>query len=447
MKNTVDLLNGNINQTLRQFSIPLIFSFILNILYSWVDKIFVSKIGGKNLAAVGVSEQLLLLIFTLGIGFAIGSGVVVARKIGEGNHKEANQIATMSIVIMFFYSLFVSISFYIGLPYILDLMGYKGELKSHILTYMSAVILGFPFNFLTFQINAMVRSIGNTTYPMMILVITVILNGIFTPLLIFGIGPFPELGLYGAGLSTAIAQLIGCIISITAMVKNYTPIEFRLSDFKIQKDIISIIFKKGIPSTFQYLSLSSNRIFIFSLANQYGAEVVASYTLGLSFDLFVFMPVFATGIGIEIITGQNLGANKPERVIKYFYSAIKQLGLIMIIMGFVAYNYGHFFASLFSKNLIVIENTTKYLQTTSFSYLFFAIGIITTRVFSGAGDTIRSLIVVAIFIYLVQIPLASLFTLYFDLGPKGLWLSISISLFAFALIGIFNFYRGGWKKM
>lgn len=446
MKNTVDLLNGNINKTLRQFSIPLIFSFILNILYSWVDKIFVSQIEGKNLAAVGVSEQLLLLIFTLGIGFAIGSGVVVARKIGEGNHKEANQIATMSIVIMFFYSLFVSITFYLTLPYILDMMGYKGELKSNIITYMSAIILGFPFNFLTFQINAMVRSIGNTTYPMMILVITVILNGIFTPLLIFGVGPFPELGLYGAGLSTSIAQLIGCIISITAMVKNYTPIEFILSDFKIKKDIISIIFKKGIPSTFQYLSLSSNRIFIFGLANNYGADVVESYTLGLSFDLFVFMPVFATGIGIEIITGQNLGAKKPERVIKYFYSAIKQLGVIMIFMGFVAYNFGHFFASLFTNDIAVIENTTKYLQTTSFSYLFFAIGIITTRVFSGAGDTMKSLMVVAIFIYLVQIPLASLFTLYLDMGPKGLWLSISISLFAFAMIGILNFYRGGWKK-
>ncbi|MFY8160544.1 MAG: MATE family efflux transporter [Candidatus Kapaibacteriota bacterium] len=446
MKNTVDLLNGDIDKTLRQFSIPLIFSFILNILYSWVDKYFVSKLGDNDLAAVGVSEQLLLLIFTLGIGFAIGSGVVVARRIGEAKYEEANSIATMSIVIMFFYSLFVSISFYLALPYILDMMGYKANLKANIMIYMSAVILGFPFNFLTFQINAMVRSIGNTTYPMMILVITVVLNAIFTPILIFGWGIIPAMGLYGAGLGTAIAQLIGCIISIWAMVNNYTPIVFKIKDFRLDKDAIWLIFSKGIPSTFQYLSLSSNRLIIFALANNFGPKVVASYTLGLSFDLFVFMPVFATGIGLEIITGQNLGAKNPDRVLKYFYSAVKQLGTIMLVMGFVAYNFGHYFATMFTNDQEVIIHTTNYLQTTSFTYLFFAIGILTTRVFSGAGDTMRSLAVVSIFIYLIQIPLSYLLSIYFNLGPKGLWLSISISLFFFAILGTFNFYARGWLK-
>lgn len=446
MKNTVDLLNGDIDKTLRQFSIPLIFSFILNILYSWVDKFFVSRLGESDLAAVGVSEQLLLLIFTLGIGFAIGSGVVVARRIGESRHSEANSIATMSIVIMFFYSLFVSISFYLSLPYILDIMGYKSDLKANIMIFMSAVIIGFPFNFLTFQINAMVRSIGNTTYPMVILILTVLLNAVFTPILIFGWGFIPPMGLFGAGLGTSLAQFIGCVISLVAMIKNYTPIEFRIQDFKIQKDVIRLIFSKGIPSTFQYLSLSSNRLFIFHLANKFGTNVVASYALGLSFDLFVFMPVFATGIGIEIITGQNLGAKNPDRVLKYFYSAVKQLGIIMLIMGFVAYNFGHYFATLFTNEQEVIKHTTNYLQTTSFTYLFFAVGILTTRVFSGAGDTMRSLLVVSIFIYLIQIPLASLLTIYFKLGPNGLWLSISISLIFFAILGTFNFFARGWLK-
>jgi len=447
MKNTVDLLNGDIDKTLRQFSAPLIFSFVFNILYSWVDKYFVSKLGDEGLGAVGVSEQLLLLIFTLGIGFAIGSGVVVARRIGEGRNKEANNIATMSIIIMFFYSIFISISFYFTLPYLLDFMGYSGSLKANILIYMSAIIFGFPFNFLTFQINAMVRSIGNTTYPMMILLLTVFLNALFTPMLIFGWGFIPALGLYGGGLSTSIAQFIGCVISITALIKNYTPIEFNYSGLTFDKNAIKLIFSKGIASTFQYLSLSSNRLIIFALANTFGANIVASYTLGLSVDLFVFMPVFATGIGIEIITGQNIGAKKYDRIFLYFNSAVKQLGILMLVMGFVSYNYGGYFASLFTNNQEVIKNTSLYLQTTSFSYLFFAVGILTTRVFSGAGDTMRSLSIVSIFIYLIQIPLSYLLSIYFNLGPKGIWISISVSLLCFAILGISQFYKKDWLKI
>jgi len=353
----------------------------------------------------------------------------------------------MSIIIMFFYSIFISISFYFTLPYLLDFMGYSGSLKANILIYMSAIIFGFPFNFLTFQINAMVRSIGNTTYPMMILLLTVFLNALFTPMLIFGWGFIPALGLYGGGLSTSIAQFIGCVISITALIKNYTPIEFNYSGLTFDKNAIKLIFSKGIASTFQYLSLSSNRLIIFALANTFGANIVASYTLGLSVDLFVFMPVFATGIGIEIITGQNIGAKKYDRIFLYFNSAVKQLGILMLVMGFVSYNYGGYFASLFTNNQEVIKNTSLYLQTTSFSYLFFAVGILTTRVFSGAGDTMRSLSIVSIFIYLIQIPLSYLLSIYFNLGPKGIWISISVSLLCFAILGISQFYKKDWLKI
>lgn len=441
MKKNVDLLNGPIDSSLRNFSLPLVASFMLSMLYSWIDKWFVSRLGDVEIAAVGLSEQFILFIFTIGVGFAVGSGVVVSRRIGEANYEDASKVASLAIVIMFFFSTLLSIIFYFLMPYILTSMGYQNEIRTEALKYLNILLIGFPFNFLTFQINAMVRSAGNTVYPMTILIITVILNAIFAPIFIFGFGIIPQMGIWGAGLATALAQMIGCLMSLNYMMKGRTIIKFKPRDIRFDKEIIKTIIKKGIPSTFQYLSSSLNRIFLFTLANKFGTTVVTAYTLGLSVDLFVYMPVFGVGIAMEIITGQNIGAKKEERIELYFRSAMKQIFVLMLCFTFVSYFFGAYFAKIFTKDQLIIEHVSEYLKITSLTYFCFAVGIITTRIISGAGDTLRSFAITSGILFLFQIAITYSLSFYFELGARGIWIGIALSILLFALVSFFN-YRG-----
>lgn len=443
----VDVLSGDVDSSLRKLAAPLALAFVLNILNGWVDKIYVSRLGDIELASMGVSEQIRLLIFTLGIGFAIGTGVVVARRIGEGKQDEANNVATQALATMFVYAIFICIVCFIFLDDLLALLGYTGELKGYSYVYLQAILIGAPFNFLIFQSNAIVRSTGNTVFPMYMIGLTIIINAILSPFLIFDIILDEGLGVFGAGLATAISQFLGFLITLFIMQKGYTPVTLQLKGFRPDFKVILTIVKRGIPSTLQYLSLSFNRMGMFALANTFGVKVVAAYTLGLSFDLFVFMPIFGTAVAVEIISGQNRGAGNIPRIFEYFYSAIRQISFFVIPFMVIAFFGGETFASWFSDDIEIIQETGRFLSITSLSYMFFAVGVMCTRVISGAGDTTRSFFIYSGVLFVVQLPLAWILAKYLGMAQDGLYYGVFISYLFFMFLGLYHVYRRKWMQI
>ena len=444
---TSPLLTGPIDSSLRRFAVPLAASFLINMLYSWVDTWYVSRLGPEAVAAIGISEQLLFFIFTIGSGFAIGTGVIVARRIGEDNFKQAELVAGQSIVGMFVFSLGLTLFLYWGIAPILTVMGVAGKVRGLADIYLSNVVIGIVGNFLMFQMNSIVRSAGNSLFPMTMLITSAILNAIIAPFLIFGIWIFPELGMAGAGLSTAIAQLTTAMITFLILANKGVSIRpiFIVRDMK--PELFLNIVKVGFPATIQLLSVSVNRLILFALANSFGTAVVATYTLGLKIDLFVFMSIFATGTAIEVATGQNLGAGKIDRVYKYYYSGIKQMAVLMAIFGILVFFFGEYFAEIFTRDQEIISKTEKYIRITAFSYIPFAIGIISTRAMNGAGDTKRSLIIVFGILFLVQLPIAFLLTKSGLAGEEGIWYAILISQICFSGIGLLQIRLGKWLNV
>lgn len=443
----VDLLEGEINSTFRSLSLPLAFSFLLYQINGLIDKLWISFLGDKEVGAMGVSDQLRLMVFTLGIGFAIGTGVVVARRIGEGKKSEANHTATQALALMFFYAIFISFLFYMNMRNLLDLFGFTGEIQDLSVEYLSGIIWGIPFNFLIFQTNAIVRSTGNTRYPMWIISTTIVLNAILSPLLIFDFIVPNGLGIFGAGLATALAQILGFLLTMTLISKGRTPIKLNFKKFKADFEIIKKIIYRGIPSTLQYLSLFFNRMGMFVVANSISEDVVIAFTLGLSFDLFVFMPIFGSGVALEIISGQNRGAGKVDRIFDYFYAGLKQLALLLIPFIITANLFGVEFAEIFSDNSSIISQTADYIAITSLSYLFFAIGVFCTRVISGAGDTWLSFGIYSSVLFVVQLPLSYILVSYFDMGFSGIYWGVFTSYIIFAIIGLSLLYSKYWLRI
>jgi putative MATE family efflux protein len=446
-KRRVDFINDPIGPSLRRFAVPLAFSFIVNMVYSLIDRFYVSRLGDAAIAAIGSSDQIVFLLFTLVSGFAVGSGIIVARRFGEGDRVGASRTGTQALVGMAITSASVTAVMYLLLPVIPLIMQMDAEVETLSVEYLSMLLIGFTFNLMNFQMFSIVRSTGNAVFPMTVLIITVILNAIIAPFLIFGIGPFPELGMRGAGLATAISQMSGTGIALTALIRGSTNIHLDFTQFRLDGALLRRVAKQGFPASLQMLSVSLNRAAIFAIVAGFGTHVTAAYTLGLNIDMMVYMSVFAMGIAVETATGQNLGAEQPERVRAIHRSAVRQIGLLMLILAVAVWAFGTEFVELYSRNPATVTEATLYLSFTVIGYVFFSTGLLTVRVLSGAGAAMLAMSITAGSLLGIQLPLAFVLGYYTSLGPIGVWVAVLFGYVAFTIIALLIFRSNRWKTV
>ncbi|NQW29406.1 MAG: MATE family efflux transporter [Ignavibacteria bacterium] len=441
----VNLLADPIDTSLRMFAIPLTFSFLVQFIYSLIDRFYVSRLGVEAIAAIGASDQIAFLVFTLASGFGVGTGILVARRVGEGNYEDAGLVATQAIAAMIVIGLIFTGMLYVAVPYIPALFNLEPQVAQYSKDYMGMLFLGVVGNLLTFQISAIIRSTGNSVFPMVILIMTTIVNAVLAPLLIFGMGPFPEMGMMGAGLATATAQISGAGISLWALITGKANIVPSFKGFKVDFDIIRRIAKQGLPASLQMVSVSLNRVFLFKIVGTYGTAVVAGYTLGLYADMIVFMFVFAMGMAVEVATGQNLGAGLIDRIHGYYKSAIVQLGTLMLAFALVVYLGGESFVRIFTTDPDTIKEALQYLHISIIGYIFFGIGVVSIRVISGAGAAFLSMGITSGSILGIQLPLAYFLSHIVGWGPTGVWTALVTGYIIFAVISHTAYRMGKWQ--
>ncbi len=440
------LVEGPIGSTLWRLAVPLAFGFIINAVYSWTDMYFVSRLGDTATAALGFSDQINFVLFTIGSGFCIGTGIMVARRVGEGRSRQASAIATQAFSFMALYSTAAAILLYFILPPLLPLMGLQGEMLSNAEAYLLTSLIGFPGNLLMFQTNSTVRSTGNTVFPMTVLIISALVNVCVDPILIFGKFGLPAMGIAGAALSTSIAQWTGAAIGAYAIYTGKLNIRLFRPTIRFDRDIIGGIFRIGMGSSLQTLAVSTSRVLIISIANLFGTAAAAAYTIGLRVDILVFMPIFATGIAIETLVSQNIGARRFDRVALFRRTAIRQLGIVTLLMGVCIYLFADNIARIFTEDAEVIGLTVRYLHIAVFGYLFFVIGQTATRALSGAGHSLRSMSIVAGMLFLVQVPLAYLLARFTPLRETGVFLAIAIGYVVLAIVGTLAVRGDRWMR-
>ena len=438
MKKNVDLLNSSIDSSFRKFAIPLALSFLINMLYSWVDLYYVSFLGDSAVAALGISERVLFLIISIGSGFSIGSGIIIARKFGEGNSSEANRISTQSVSIILILGAIMATGLYLSLDYIMKLLGMSKEVAELSKIYFSALAFGMPFHF-----NMILRSVGNSYYPMLIMIIGNVLNIIIAPMFIFGFLFIPRFEIMGAGIGTAISHFLGSIIGLIIIRMGKTPINLDYSDFKIDLSVFKRIFRLGVPASLQMIAVSTASMGLAANANHFGTTVLTAFVLGLRIDLFMNMIIISFGAAMEIASAQNLGAGNIDRIFAYFKSGVKQMTTLMSGLGLIIFFFGKYIVLMFSKNPAVLHIVDIYLKIAAFSYIPFAIGILSIRVISGAGDYFLSLFIVAAVLIFLQLPLAFIISHSFN-SQNGIWTAQLISMITFAIVGYWQLNQRKW---
>ena len=426
-------------------AIPMVLEMLAQSLFGIVDVFFVGQLGSAAVAAVGIIDSLMVIIYTIGMGLAMAATAMVARRIGENDPESASITAYQVLVLGFLCSIPVAILGVFYAPDMMRLMGAENEVVEAGSAYATII---FAFNFLIlflFIINAIFRGAGDAFMAMIVLWIANLINIVLDPLLIFGWGPFPELGIKGAAIATCIGRGIGVILQIYFLLAGRGRIKLMLHSLKVNVKLMWQIIVISMPATLQYFIGSASWIFIFWIIARFGTDATAGYTIAIRIFIFALLPSWGMGNAAATLVGQNLGAKKPDRAERSVwitaYTNMVFLGLVALGIYIFAYP----LVELFSNEPAVIKFGADCLRIVCISYIFFAFGMVTVQAFNGAGDAMTPTLINLISYWILQIPLALLLSGWMGLGANGVFIAISVAQGALAIISVWWFRRGTWK--
>jgi len=416
--------------------------------FALVDIFFVSRLGAEAVATVGITESLMTIIYAIGIGLSVGTTALVSRRIGEKRPKEASVAAVQAI----FTGLVVSLLFSaVGIFFskdLLRLMGASPETVEMGYMYPAIMLGGNSVIMLLFIINAVFRSSGDAAISMRVLWFANILNIILDPLLIFGIGPFPEMGVKGAAIATNTGRGLAVLYQLYLLGKGNYRVKVRARQVVIRISEVIKLVKLSLGAIGQYIIATSSWIFLVWVVTSLGEEVVAGYTIAIRIVMFVLLPSWGMANAAATLVGQNLGAAKPERAERSAWIVgignMVFLGLVSIIFVAIPDAFIGFFVDG-SAEPVVLESGITCLRVVSFGFLIYAMGMVMINSINGAGDTSTPVWINFIAFWLMEIPLAFLFTRILGLHINGVCYSILIGEAALTFIAIAIFRRGKWK--
>jgi len=442
-----NILSGDINRAIILLAIPMTLEMIMESLFAIVDIFFVSKIGVNAIAVVGLTESMLTITYSLAWGLAMGTTAMIARRVGEGDSDGASVSAVQSIYLALIISLPIMVSGIFFSEDLLRLMGATNEVISEGSGY-TKLTLGFNLIvIILFLINGIFRGAGDAALAMRSLWIANTINIILDPILIFGIGPFPELRIEGAAIATIIGRSFGIVYQLYHLKKGKGLIKIHKGNWQFKPKIILKLVNLSLGVTTQFIISSASWIFLMRIVSTFGSTALAGYTIAIRIVIFTLMPAWGFSNAAATMVGQNLGANQPERAEK----AVWRTGMFnMIFMGTVMiifFLFGDGIAGFFTNEKEVVNNASKCLSIFAMGYLFYAFGMVLVQSFNGAGDTKTPTIMNLFVFWLLQIPLAYTLAIYFGLGAEGAYYSIVISESTFSIVGYFLFKKGRWKTI
>lgn len=425
MKHKAILLDGPVGPTLIKLTLPMIIGMLGIVIFNLVDTFFVGRIGTTELAAMSFTLPVVMLQGSISMGLGVGASAVIARAIGQKNKELEQRYTTDSL---FLSVTIVVIMISIGLLTInplFRLLGASETLLPLIREYMIIWYIGVPFIVIPMVGNNAIRAAGNTLIPSIIMVFSIGVNIILDPLLIFGMGPFPEMGLEGAALATVISRALTLPLAL-----YYLHFKFDMLTVKIPKfSILFVSWKKilfiGIPAAITQLIFPISMGVITRIVSQFGKEAVAAFGVGGRIEMFVLSPLMALSSVLIPFIGQNLGAGKTGRIkesLKLSHLFSFGFGLILFLI-FLATS--RFIAPLFNSNPEVYSAITLYLSIVSLGFGLQGILFINASAFNALNAPLNSTLVNLLRTAILYIPLAYLGAKF--LGIKGIFLGACLS--------------------
>lgn len=440
-----DYTEGKLSRAILLLSVPMMLEMVMESVFAVVDVFFVLRISPAAAATVGLTEALLTILYALAIGLSMGTTAMVARRVGEKNMKGAASAAVQAIALGIAIAAVVGIFGGLFAPEMLRLMGASEEIVSGGKNYTRVLFGGNMVIFLLFLVNAVFRGAGDASMAMRSLWIANIANIILDPCLIFGLGPFPELGLTGAAVATTIGRGTGVLYQFRSLAGPRTRIDIGREELRLIPSVMLRLFRVSAFGIFQFLVSTASWVALVRIIASFGEAAVAGYTLAIRILIFFFLPAWGMSNAAATLVGQNLGARSPDRAEKAVWMTA---GYNMAFLGSVGLLFVFFAEAvigLFTSDLEVAVYGVDCLRIVSYGYLLYALGMVVVQAFNGAGDTVTPTYVNILCFWIVQIPLAYALATQLEMGPRGVYYAILTSESLMALIASMLFRRGSWK--
>jgi len=440
-----DFTNISIKKAIFYLSIPMILEMVMESLFAVVDIFFVGKLGVHAVATVGLTESVLTIIYSIAIGLSMAATAIVARRIGEKKPKEASAAAFQAILVCSLFAVAVAVLGVVYAKQMLALMGGEPEVIEQGYRYTQIIFGGNVCVMLLFLINGIFRGASNAAVAMRTLWIANAINIVLDPILIFGLGPIPAMGLEGAAWATTTGRGIGVIYQFYILFNGKSIIKFYWDSLKMNWKTVLTIVKVASGGMGQFLIESASWIFLMRIISESGSVALAGYTIAVRIIIFALLPAFGLSNAAATLVGQNLGALQPGRAEK---SAWLAAHLTAIFLGFCAIIFiagAGFFIGIFNQEEGVIAVGTMGLTIICLGYVFFGYGMVMSQSLNGAGDTKTPTIINLAILWGFQIPFAYLLAKTFGLGATGVFIAIAVSHSLHAVVSTWVFNRGKWK--
>lgn len=441
-----DFTQGRILPQLVYFTLPMLFANLLQALYSIVDAIWVGRlIGYEAFAAVSATVPLIFLLVSAIIGLTMSTNILVGLAYGSKNMNYLRRVLSNSFISTFLICLVISLLGIIFSKPLLHLLNTPESLKPYAHIFLIITLVGMIFLFGFNWVSAILRGLGDSKTPLILLIYSTILNILFVPVLIIGVGPIPKLGVAGAALGTVLSSFVMLIFAYVFVLRKHPLLNIHIWDFTLDMEITKKIFLIGIPISFQMIVISLSGILIVSLVNTFGPEVTAAYGIGLRLDQLSLLPAMAIGMSVSSMASQNLAAQKYDRVKELFYLSVAASLLLSFFFFILIYGFPGMVSSIFTKEQSVIAYAVEYIRTVSFTYFLFSIIFVLQGIVRGAGDTMYMSLFTFISVVLIRYPLA-LILAQSSLKEKGIWVGILVSAILGLLMNYLYYESGRWKN-
>ncbi len=441
-----DYTEGSLSRAILLLAVPMVLEMMMESLFAVVDVFFVARLGAEAVAAVGITESLDTLVFALAIGLSMSTTAMVARRIGEKDNAGAATAAVQAIILGTLLSVPVAI---LGVVFASDLLRAMGAEESIVTIgagYTRWMLGGNVTIMLLFLINAVFRGAGDAAIAMRVLWVANFLNIVLDPCFIFGLGPFPEMGVTGAAVATNIGRGVGVLYQLYALGRSRSRIDVSRAQLRLDFEVMWRLIRVSVGGILQFLVATASWLGLVRIVAIFGSAALAGYTIALRIIVFAILPSWGLGNAAATLVGQNLGAAKPDRAERAVWISgvcnMIFLGLIAIVFIFFARP----LVLLFSHDPEVVVFGVDCLRYISYGYIFYAYGMVMVQAFNGAGDTNTPTWINLGCYWFFQIPLAYLLAMPVGMGAQGVFLAIMISESTLALVAIVLFRRGRWKE-
>ena len=440
-----DFTEGPIGRAVLLLAVPMVLEVVLESIFAVADIFWVSHLGPDAVASVGLTESLLTIVYALAMGLGIGATAVVARRIGEKDPEGAARSAAQALILAVFVSVVLGTAGALLAPRLLALMGATPSVIATGRGYATIMLGGEAAIIVLFVVNAIFRGAGDAAIAMRVLWLANTINIILGPLLIFGVGPFPRLGVTGAAIATTFGRSVGAIYAVVRLFRHASRVPVTRRHMRVDLGVTRQILQLSGSATLQNLIGMASWIGLVRILAGYGSDALAGYTIAVRLIIFALLPSWGLSNAAATMVGQSLGARKPDRAEASVWRAGRYNAGFLTTVGLVFFVAAPLILRAFTSDPTVTGYAVHCLRIVALGFPLYAYGMVLTQSFNGAGDTWTPTWLNLACFWVFELPFAWALAHVLGLGPSGVFWAIMASFSLLALASAWVFKGGRWK--